>query len=77
MIERSNSEAREISERAGEIFNTVCLVAERLSKLGGTLTTASNQYNATVTSLVGSQGLYGRWSAWQTLREGQQGATEA
>jgi DNA recombination protein RmuC len=46
MIERSNSEAREISERAGEIFNTVCLVAERLSKLGGTLTTASNQYNA-------------------------------
>jgi DNA recombination protein RmuC len=60
MIERSNSEAREISERAGEIFNNVCLVAERLSRLGGTLTTASNQYNQTVTALVGNQGLYGK-----------------
>jgi DNA recombination protein RmuC len=69
MIERSNSEAREISERAGEIFNTVCLVAERLSKLGGTLTTASNQYNATVTSLVGSQGLYGRVERFGKLSE--------
>lgn len=44
-------------------------MAERLSKLGGTLTTASNQYNATVTSLVGSQGLYGRVERFGKLSE--------
>lgn len=60
MIERSNSEAREISEKAGEIYNQVCTVAERLSKLGGTLTTVSNHYNSTVKALSGQQGLYGK-----------------
>ncbi|WP_437887389.1 DNA recombination protein RmuC [Phytobacter sp. V91] len=69
MIERSNSEAREISERAGEIFNNVCLLADRLSKLGGTLSTASNQYNATVTALVGNQGLYGKVERFGKLSE--------
>ncbi len=60
MIERSNAEAREISEKAGEIFNQVCVVAERLAKLGGTLTTVSNHYNSTVKALAGQQGLYGK-----------------
>lgn len=69
MIEHSNSEAREISERAGEIFNNVCLVADRLSKLGGTLSTASNQYNATITALVGNQGLYGKVERFGKLSE--------
>lgn len=60
MIERSNAEAREISEKAGEIFNQVCTVAERLNKLGGTLKTVSSHYNSTVTALAGQQGLYGK-----------------
>lgn len=60
MIERSNAEAREISERAGEIYNQVCTVAERLGKLGNTLNTVSNHYNDTVTALAGKQGLYGK-----------------
>lgn len=60
MIERSNTEAREISEKAGDIYNSVCTVAERLSKLGGTLNTASNHYNNTVKALAGQQGLYGK-----------------
>lgn len=60
MIERSNAEAREISERAGDIYNQVCTVAERLSKLGGTLATVSNHYNSAVTALAGKQGLYGK-----------------
>ena len=60
MLERSNSEAREISDKAGEIFNQVCLIAERLQKLGGTLNTVSNHYNSTVKALVGQQGLYGK-----------------
>ncbi len=60
MIERSNAEAREISEKAGEIFNQVCTVAERLNKLGGTLKTVSSHYNNTITALAGQQGLYGK-----------------
>lgn len=67
MIERSNAEAREISEKAGEIYNQVCLVAERLSKLGGTLNTASNHYNNTVKALAGQQGLYGKVERFNKL----------
>ena len=66
-IERGNHEAREISEKAGEIYNQVCVVAERLSKLGNTLNTVSNQYNQTVTSLVGRQGLIGKVERFQQL----------
>lgn len=67
MIERSNAEAREISEKAGEIYNQVCTVAERLSKLGGTLNTASTHYNNTVTALAGQQGLYGKIDRFSQL----------
>lgn len=67
MIERSNAEAREISEKAGEIFNQVCLVADRLSKLGGTLSTVSNHYNNTVKALAGQQGLYGKVERFSQL----------
>ncbi|MCK3654525.1 recombinase RmuC [Pasteurellaceae bacterium Macca] len=66
-IERGNTEAREISEKAGEIYNQVCTIAERLGKLGNTLNTASNQYNQTVTSLVGKQGLLGKVERFQQL----------
>ncbi len=67
MLERSNSEAREISERAGEIYNQVSIVAERLQKLGSSLSTASNHYNGTVTALAGQQGLYGKVERFNTL----------
>ncbi|QLB20518.1 recombinase RmuC [Vespertiliibacter pulmonis] len=66
-IERGNVEAREISEKAGDIYNQVCVIAERLTKLGNTLSTASNQYNQTVTSLVGKQGLVGKVERFQQL----------
>lgn len=66
-IERGNAEVREISEKAGEIYNQVCTIAERLAKLGNTLNTASNQYNLTVTSLVGKQGLLGKVERFQQL----------
>lgn len=66
-IERGNTEAREISEKAGEIYNQVCAVADRLAKLGNTLNTANNQYNQTVTSLVGRQGLIGKVERFQHL----------
>ncbi|MDH2999577.1 recombinase RmuC [Chelonobacter oris] len=66
-IERGNSEAREISERAGELYNQVSLLAERLQKLGGSLTAANNHYNNTVTALIGNQGLYGKVERFKTL----------
>ena len=67
MIEKSNREAREISTRAGEIYNQVCLVAERLHKLGNTLKAANNHYNDTVKGLVGKQGLHGKVERFQQL----------
>ena len=66
-IERGNAEAKEIAEKAGEIYNQICLVAERLSKLGNTLSTVSNQYNHTVTALVGQQGLVGKVERFKAL----------
>ena len=67
MIERSNAEASEISAKAGDIYNQVCLVADRLNKLGGTLSTVSNHYNSTVKALVGQQGLYGKVDRFSKL----------
>ncbi len=67
MIEQSNNEAREISSRAGDIYNQVCLIAERLHKLGNTLKAANNHYNDTVRGLAGQQGLYGKIERFQQL----------
>lgn len=67
MIEQGNREAKEISSRAGDIYNSVCLVAERLNKLGNTLRTANNHYNETITGLVGKQGLHGKVERFQQL----------
>jgi DNA recombination protein RmuC len=55
MLDRSNKEARQIGEKANDIFNSVVLVSERLGKLGKTLNTASTHFNDTVTSLAGMQ----------------------
>ncbi len=67
MIERSNAEAKLISDRAGEVYNQVCLLAERLAKLGATLQTAGRQYNQAVIALAGQQGLHGKVERFQQL----------
>ena len=67
MVEQSNKEAKEIASRAGDIYNQVCLVAERLHKLGNTLKAANNHYNDTVRGLVGKQGLHGKVERFQQL----------
>ncbi|WP_409025790.1 DNA recombination protein RmuC [Gallibacterium anatis] len=66
-IEKGNQEAREISEKAGDIYNQVCVVAERLQKLGNGLNSVVKQYNDSVTSLSGQRGLYGKVERFQTL----------
>lgn len=57
---RSNEEAREIGALAGDIYNKVRVVAERLEDMGKTLSSATVKYNRTVTALVGNQGLLGK-----------------
>jgi DNA recombination protein RmuC len=67
MIDQSNREAREISDKAGDIYNQVCRVAERLEKLGNSMRTAQGHYNDTLTSLVGKQGLIGKVDRFQQV----------
>lgn len=67
MMERSNAEAREISNKAGDIYNQVCIVAENLQKLGVTLGSASNHYNKTVNALMGQRGLHGKVERFSAL----------
>ena len=67
MLEKSQHEAREVSEKAGEIYNSVCTVAERLQKLGNTLNTASQHYNSAVKAISGRQGLQGKVERFTTL----------
>ncbi|GAB3283526.1 DNA recombination protein RmuC [Parahaliea aestuarii] len=67
MVDRSNREAREISNRAGEIYNQVSLVAQRLNRLGNSLRSAGNHYNDTVRALAGQQGLQGKVERFQQL----------
>lgn len=66
-LDNSSREAQKLSEHAGDIFNQVCIVAERLQSLGKTLSAASNHYNNTVTALAGQQGLYGKVSRFNQL----------
>ncbi|MHC3924021.1 DNA recombination protein RmuC [Alcaligenes nematophilus] len=64
---RSNEQAHELSQRAGDIYNQVSILAERLKKLGETLGQAGKHYNSTVTALAGQQGLYGKVSRFAEL----------
>ncbi|OBX04476.1 DNA recombination protein RmuC [Gallibacterium genomosp. 3] len=66
-IEKGNREAREISDKAGDIYNQVCIVAERLQKLGNNLSNVMKQYNDTVTSFSGQRGLFGKVERFQSL----------
>ena len=69
MVERSNAEAREIADSAGDIYNSVSLVAERLLGLGATLHTASRKYNDPVTALAGRQGLHSKVERFQQISQ--------
>jgi len=59
-MERSTREARELGDKAGDIYNQVRKVAERLSRIGGSLGAATNHFNDTVRALSGRQGLRGK-----------------
>ena len=59
-MERSTREARELGDKAGDIYNQVRKVAERLARIGGSLSAATNHFNDTVRALSGRQGLRGK-----------------
>lgn len=67
IVEQSNREAKELGDKALEIYNSVCVVAERTQDLGKTLNTAGNHYNKLVTGLVGNQGLAGKVERFSLL----------
>ena len=67
MIEHSNREAQEISEKAGDIYNTVCLLGDRLYGLGTSLSATANKFNETVKAVQGKQGLIGKVARFQTV----------
>ena len=59
-MERSSREARELGDKAGDIYNQVRKVTERLAKLGNSLGAATNHYNDVAKALTGRQGLRGK-----------------
>jgi DNA recombination protein RmuC len=59
-MERSTREARELGDKAGDIYNQVRKVAEHLQKLGSSLQAVNNHYTDTARSLTGRQGLRGK-----------------
>jgi len=67
MIARGNEQAQALADRAGDLYNQVAVVAERLKKLGDSLETVSRQYNSTVTAVAGQQGLHGKVSRFREL----------
>lgn len=66
-LERSRTEVREISEKAGDIYQQIGRIAERLLKLGNALNTVSGHYNDTIKALSGQQGLYGKVERFSRL----------
>lgn len=67
VVSKSNEEARAISDMAGDIYNQVALVADRLNKLGNSLGAANNHFNSTVIAVAGQQGLYGKVNRFAEL----------
>lgn len=67
MVARSNEQAQALADRAGDLYNQVAMVAERLKKLGDGLDAVSRQYNSTVTAVAGQQGLHGKVQRFKEL----------
>ncbi len=59
-MERSTREARELGDRAGDIYNQVRRVVQNLNRLGTSLSAANTHFEKTAKSLTGRQGLRGK-----------------
>ncbi len=68
--ERGQRQAYALAEKAGDIYQQLCTLAERFHKLGRTLQTAGSHYNDTVTALTGKRGLHGKVQCFSELAKG-------
>jgi DNA recombination protein RmuC len=59
-MERSTREARELGDRAGDIYNQVRKVADNLNRMGASLSAVNSHFESTAKSLTGRQGLRGK-----------------
>lgn len=66
-IERGNREAQAVAASAGELFNAVCTLSERVEALGRSLGASTNHYNRLVGALAGQQGLQRRVESFKAL----------
>jgi len=67
MLDQSNKKAREISDKAADIYNKVVSVSDNVLRLGQSLNTASKRYKETVDSLSSVQGLHGKVKRFKEL----------
>lgn len=67
ILYQSNQEAKELGDKAQDVYNQVCAVAERTNKLGGSLNAVGNHYTDLVTALAGQQGLFGKVGKFSEL----------
>ncbi|WP_284381742.1 DNA recombination protein RmuC [Litoribrevibacter albus] len=67
VMERSNEQARQIADQAADVYNQLCVMADRLNKVGNGLKTATNAYNGAVTAMAGQQGLYPKVAKFKDL----------
>lgn len=67
VMERSNEQARQIADQAADVYNQLCVMADRLNKVGNGLKTATNAYNGAVTAMAGQQGLYPKVAKFKEL----------
>jgi DNA recombination protein RmuC len=69
MMHQSHQDAKVLNQKAGELFQQVCLISERFQKLGQTFGQANKHYNDTLKALVGRQGLHGKIERFQKLSQ--------
>lgn len=74
MSSRTDSQTREISDMAGDIFNKVVLLAQRLEETGKSLATTTEKYNKTVTALAGNQGLLRKINGFRSISSKAKGS---
>ena len=67
MIEKSTQEAKALGDSAAEVYKQVCVMAERIAKLGNSLNAATNHYNDSVTALSGNRGLYAKVDRFSSM----------
>lgn len=68
-LAQSHENAHALAQQAGAIFNQLDLLAERMRRMGDSISQLTNHYNRSVTALVGQQGVYRKLEGFQSLTQ--------